>query len=60
MGDVYKYPVFFECRSLDTEQKKRVENYFQIRRRSGGGVCGPLGRVNDKVYKIAFTDQKGR
>ncbi|XP_029931739.1 uncharacterized protein LOC115376351 [Myripristis murdjan] len=61
MDHFYKYPVYFECPSLDGEQKKRIENYFQIRRRSGGGECGPLRTVTDKVYTIAFrnkTDQQ--
>ncbi|XP_029931740.1 uncharacterized protein LOC115376352 [Myripristis murdjan] len=55
--DPYKYPVYFECSSLDGEQKKRVENYFQIRRRSGGGECGPLRRATEKVYTVAFRDK---
>ncbi|XP_071767024.2 protein mono-ADP-ribosyltransferase PARP14-like isoform X1 [Centroberyx gerrardi] len=58
MDAPYKYPVFFECPSLDGEQKKRIENYFQVRRRSGGGECGPLRSVNDTVYTIFFRDQK--
>ncbi|XP_018543543.2 uncharacterized protein LOC108890939 isoform X1 [Lates calcarifer] len=58
MGDTYQYPVFFECQSLLGEQKKRIEKYFRIRRRSGGGDCGPLRRVNDKVYSITFKWQR--
>ncbi|KAF7645923.1 hypothetical protein LDENG_00196110 [Lucifuga dentata] len=57
MEGLYKYPVFFECSGLDGEQKKRIENYFQIRRKSGGGECGLLKSVNDKVYSISFQDQ---
>ncbi|XP_014012015.1 uncharacterized protein isoform X2 [Salmo salar] len=52
--DVYKYPVFFECQTLDTSQKEKIKKYFEIRRKSGGGDCGPVESVGDKVYKIAF------
>ncbi|XP_029931738.1 protein mono-ADP-ribosyltransferase PARP14-like isoform X2 [Myripristis murdjan] len=58
MDDPFKHHVYFECPSLDEEQKKKVETYFLIRRRSGGGECGPLRKVNDKVYTIAFKDEK--
>lgn len=57
--DVYKYPVFFECQTLDTSQKEKIKKYFEIRRKSGGGDCGPVESVGDKVYKIAFTYQTG-
>lgn len=57
--DVYKYPVFFECQTLDTSQKEKIKKYFEIRRKSGGGDCGPVQSVGDNVYKIAFIDQKG-
>ncbi|XP_029610119.1 uncharacterized protein LOC115194514 isoform X3 [Salmo trutta] len=56
--DVYKYPVFFECQTLDTSQKEKIKKYFEIRRKSGGGDCGPVESVGDKVYKIAFTYRK--
>ena len=60
MGDPHAHAVFFECpRSLDTEQKRRVEKYFQIRRRSGGGDCGQLKTVADKLYTIGFRDKSG-
>ncbi|XP_018543365.1 uncharacterized protein LOC108890836 [Lates calcarifer] len=58
MDDVCQYPVFFECHSLLGEQKRGIENYFQIRRKSGGGDCGPLRRVNNTVYNITFRYQK--
>nr|XP_046237201.1 protein mono-ADP-ribosyltransferase PARP14-like isoform X2 [Scatophagus argus] len=57
MEDSYQYPVFFECPSLNGEQKKRIENYFQIRRKSGGGDCGPVKTINDKVCSIAFKER---
>ncbi|XP_045556459.1 E3 ubiquitin-protein ligase DTX3L isoform X2 [Salmo salar] len=55
--EVYKYPVFFEVHSLDPAQKKKIEKYFQVRRKSGGGDCGPIDKVGDNVYKIAFIDR---
>ncbi|XP_042184126.1 protein mono-ADP-ribosyltransferase PARP14 isoform X2 [Oncorhynchus tshawytscha] len=55
--EMYKYPVFFEVHSLDPAQKEKIEKYFQVRRKSGGGDCGPIDNVGDNVYKIAFFDQ---
>ncbi|KAM4612170.1 protein mono-ADP-ribosyltransferase PARP14-like [Polymixia lowei] len=54
----YEYPVFFECPNLDGEKKKRIEKHFQIPRKSGGGECGSLTGVNEKVYTVAFRYQK--
>ncbi|XP_070711001.1 protein mono-ADP-ribosyltransferase PARP14-like [Pempheris klunzingeri] len=58
MADAYQYPVFFECYSLTEEKRKRIENYFRIRRRSGGGDCGRLRRVRDQLCSIAFKHQR--
>ncbi|XP_042257154.1 uncharacterized protein LOC121889339 [Thunnus maccoyii] len=62
MDDLNQYPVFFECHSLLSSltagQTKKIEKYFRIHCLSGGGDCGPLRRVNDKVYSIAFKYQK--
>ncbi|KAM9401108.1 uncharacterized protein ACWYII_030799 isoform 1-T1 [Salvelinus alpinus] len=52
--DVYKYPVFFECQTLDPSQKAKIKKYFEIRRKSDGGDCGPVESVGDKVYRVAF------
>lgn len=52
MGDPHQYPVYFECPEMDSELKRRIENYFHIRRKSGGGECGAVTKVNDKVYMI--------
>lgn len=58
MGDPYQYPVFFECPTLNEEQRKRIETYFHIRRKSGGGDCSSITHINDKVYSIAFKEQE--
>ena len=56
--DVNKYPVFFEVHNLDIHRKDRIEKYFQIRRRSGGGDCGQVEKVGDNIYKIAFLKDR--
>ncbi|KAM9335561.1 uncharacterized protein ABDE67_020554 [Symphorus nematophorus] len=53
----YPYPVFFECPSLDREQKKRIENYFHIVRKSGGGDCGSVTHIHEDIYSIAFRER---
>lgn len=60
MDDNYLFTIFFECHNLLEEQKKKIETYFCIRRKSSGGECGPLRRVNDKVYSVAFRHQRGK
>ncbi|XP_053271695.1 uncharacterized protein LOC128429869 [Pleuronectes platessa] len=58
MGDVPQYPVFFECPSqLLQHQWRAIERYFSLRRRSGGAALGPLTRVRDEVFRVAFTSQ---
>uniref|UniRef100_UPI0037E93301 protein mono-ADP-ribosyltransferase PARP14-like n=1 Tax=Semicossyphus pulcher TaxID=241346 RepID=UPI0037E93301 len=57
MEGAYQYPVFFECSTLNEEQKTKIEKYFQIRRRSGGGECGAVTNINDNVYRIDFKDR---
>ncbi|XP_075948582.1 uncharacterized protein LOC142950844 [Anarhichas minor] len=57
MADVYRHPVFFECPGLLKEQEKRIETYFRVHRRSGGGDCA-LRRDNDRIYSVAFIDPK--
>ncbi|KAI3376256.1 hypothetical protein L3Q82_016761 [Scortum barcoo] len=51
-------PVTMRLMSLGREQMKKVEIYFRIRRRSGGGDCGPLRRVNDTTYSVDFKHEK--
>ncbi|XP_040887732.1 uncharacterized protein zgc:195075 [Toxotes jaculatrix] len=60
MADNDQYPVFFEYSSLLDEQKRAIENYFRIRRKSGGGDCGRLSSVNDKLFCIAFKNQNAQ
>ncbi len=60
MEDPFQYPVFFECPSLDGEQRKGIKQYFQIRRKSGGGDCSSVTNIQDKVYSIAFKEQDGK
>ncbi|XP_042367813.1 protein mono-ADP-ribosyltransferase PARP14-like [Plectropomus leopardus] len=58
MSDSYQYPVFLVFRSELGEHVKKVEIYLRIRRKSGGGDCRPLRRVNDHIYSVAFKYQK--
>ncbi|KAM6960401.1 LOW QUALITY PROTEIN: protein mono-ADP-ribosyltransferase PARP14-like [Tautogolabrus adspersus] len=57
MADIYRYPVFFECHS-DLLDKKKIETHFRVRRRSGGGDCGPLRQETHSVCSVAFRYQK--
>ncbi|XP_072232866.1 protein mono-ADP-ribosyltransferase PARP14-like isoform X2 [Leuresthes tenuis] len=57
MENQCQYPVFFECVQLNGEQKKRIESYFQIRRKSGGGECSSVRDIGGKVYSIAFKER---
>lgn len=60
MGDLYQHSVFLECHCLKEEHLTRLQKYFSIRRRSGGGECGPVTRVDKNVYSVAFKNKKGR
>ncbi|KAM9836729.1 protein mono-ADP-ribosyltransferase PARP14-like [Aulostomus maculatus] len=58
MGDPYRHPIFFEtAHQLDGNLKKKIKNYFTIKRVSGGGECGPLTNLNGCVYSIAFEEE---
>ncbi|XP_025760555.1 uncharacterized protein LOC106097050 [Oreochromis niloticus] len=59
MADRYQHPVFFECQSLKEEHLTRVQKYFGIRRKSGGGECGLVTIVDENVYSVAFRNKKG-
>ncbi|KAG7234327.1 hypothetical protein INR49_005077 [Caranx melampygus] len=60
MDDRFQYPVFFECPHLDREQRRKIENYFQVRRKSGGGQCSSLTNTSEKVYSIAFVEREAQ
>lgn len=60
MADLYQHPVFFECESLKKEHLTRLQNYFRNRRKSGGGDCGQLTRVDANVYSVVFQNKKGK
>ncbi|KAG7496605.1 poly [ADP-ribose] polymerase 14-like [Solea senegalensis] len=56
----HQHVVVFQCRSLDRQEVRRVENYFHIRRKSGGGECGSVSQIGDKVYSIAFKEREAQ
>ncbi|TNN25281.1 hypothetical protein EYF80_064591 [Liparis tanakae] len=61
MGDIYQHPVFFECGDggpLGKEQAKRIETYFRVKRKSGGGDCGALERVIHRTHRVLFKYQE--
>lgn len=60
MADQTQHPVFFECESIKEEHLTRVQKYFGIRRKSGGGECGPVTTVDENLYSVAFRNKKGR
>ncbi|CAN9509740.1 unnamed protein product [Ophioblennius macclurei] len=57
MERAFPHAVVFELFNPSEEQKKKIQNYFQIRRKSGGGECGSVERVHGNVYSIAFKDK---
>ncbi|KAM9718093.1 protein mono-ADP-ribosyltransferase PARP14-like [Menidia menidia] len=60
MGDLYRYPVYFDCAALDDEQKKRILSYFKVRRKSGGGECSSVTDVGGKVYCVSFQEREAQ
>ncbi|XP_062372730.1 protein mono-ADP-ribosyltransferase PARP14-like [Sardina pilchardus] len=54
----FRFPVFFEARDLTDSEKQKIQKYFLIRRRSGGGECGPVEKVADDTYTISFVEQE--
>ncbi|XP_034532872.1 protein mono-ADP-ribosyltransferase PARP14-like [Notolabrus celidotus] len=54
MADICRFPVYLECDHLLEEHKPKIETYFRVKRKSGGGECGPLTRATENVYSITF------
>lgn len=59
MEEGYAHTVFFQCSGLDGEQKKKIQNYFNIRRKSGGGDCGSVTEISGNLYSISFKEREG-
>nr|XP_019961820.1 PREDICTED: poly [ADP-ribose] polymerase 14-like isoform X1 [Paralichthys olivaceus] len=56
-----QFPLFFEVSSaVDAEQRRRIRNYFLIRRRSGGGECGAVTHIRDKVHCVFFREREAQ
>ncbi|KAK7909910.1 hypothetical protein WMY93_014594 [Mugilogobius chulae] len=57
--DPDKYPLYFVAEEdFDTQERKKIRRYFTIRRDSGGGDCGELQKVGEKLYKICFEQEE--
>ncbi|KAL2079249.1 hypothetical protein ACEWY4_024993 [Coilia grayii] len=56
----YMFPVFFEARELTDLEKEKIQKYFKIRRKSGGGECGPVEQVVAGTYKITFLEKEAQ
>ncbi|XP_043953298.1 protein mono-ADP-ribosyltransferase PARP14 [Gambusia affinis] len=54
----YPYPLYFEARHLTDREKEKVRRHFQKRRDSGGGDCGGIEKVGDKIYKVCFKEEE--
>ncbi|XP_024119901.1 uncharacterized protein LOC112141086 [Oryzias melastigma] len=52
------HPVFLESSRPLEDINKKVTRYFCMRRKSGGGDCGPLTAVRQNIYRIDFRDQR--
>ena len=57
---VYTYSIFFEGPDLDEGKRKKIETYFNIQRKSGGGDCSSIKQIKDNIYSIAFKDREGK
>ncbi|XP_022534288.2 protein mono-ADP-ribosyltransferase PARP14-like [Astyanax mexicanus] len=53
----YQYAVYFVASNLLKEDLKKIRQYFQIRRRSGGGECGDVEKIRENFYRIAFEEE---
>ncbi|XP_053199298.1 protein mono-ADP-ribosyltransferase PARP14-like isoform X2 [Scomber japonicus] len=57
---VYTYSIFFEGPDLDEGKRKKIETYFNIQRKSGGGDCSSIKQIKDNIYSIAFKDREAQ
>lgn len=57
--ETYQHAVFFEANNLSNIELRQIQNYFQIKRKSGGGDCEIL-KVGANTYKINFRDKNGK
>ncbi|XP_046896608.1 protein mono-ADP-ribosyltransferase PARP14-like isoform X2 [Hypomesus transpacificus] len=56
-GEGYQHAVFFEAEHLKKKEKKKIQNFFRIKR-NGGGECGDVEEVGEKTYRIAFLEKR--
>ncbi|KAM9827415.1 uncharacterized protein ACB057_017807 [Neosynchiropus ocellatus] len=59
MAGEFKHHIYFESRCLRDVEKKRIINYFHVRRKSGGGECGDLQTVEENIYRLSFKYREG-
>ncbi|KAM9426844.1 protein mono-ADP-ribosyltransferase PARP14-like [Pholidichthys leucotaenia] len=55
--DDYQYPLFFEAKELADREKEKLRRYFQKRRESGGGECGHVEKIGDRIYTVCFKEK---
>ncbi|XP_072314828.1 protein mono-ADP-ribosyltransferase PARP14-like [Eucyclogobius newberryi] len=63
MSEPRSFPVYFNSENtenIDEEKRKKIQKYFQIRRKSGGGECGPLTEVAPGLYRVDFKDRQAQ
>ncbi|XP_033839904.2 protein mono-ADP-ribosyltransferase PARP14-like [Periophthalmus magnuspinnatus] len=58
MDKKYKYPLYFVADDLEDQARHKIRRYFMKRRDSGGGDCGVIEKVGEKLYKISFEQQE--
>ncbi|KAM3590699.1 uncharacterized protein V6R79_014561 [Siganus canaliculatus] len=56
----YQYPLYFEASDLTDRERDRVRRHFQRKRVSGGGDCGPIERVGNRIYRVCFVEAEAQ
>ncbi|KAG2462363.1 PAR14 polymerase, partial [Polypterus senegalus] len=46
-----------EIPNLGGKYKERIESYFRIKRKSGGGECSKLKHIDGNLYSISFENE---